>query len=808
MNRKLLLAVGLVCFLYTSFAQTELIGNGGFEAGTLDPWVGSGAGVAVGSNPANAHSGSRYLTMGAFSSANQLVTQDFTVPTNTAAAVLSYFWAVLSDNNATLDQLQVLIVNSNHTALLATVDTESNGSFKGAYFPKTFDLTPFVGQTIQLRFAMLGSVNSQMTTFFIDDVSVLAGTAANVPINNSFANRIALTNASVTTAAANTFASKEPGEPNHADNAGGHSVWWKWTAPAIGTVTIDTGGSTFSTLLGVYTGTTLSNLTEIASDDGFSRRETLTRVKFAVTPGTEYQIAVDGFDGLFGNIVLNVKFTPDTKAPVVTFTSPVNNAKVTNSTLVVKGKATDALGVGLVQFRLENAAGTNDYQPATGTNVWSATVSNLVPGLNTIRVRAFDTSSNVSPAVSRSFKFVVVSPLTLNTSGTGTVLPNLNGQLLEVGKTYTVTAKPGAGFLFSNWTGNAQSSLSRLQFVMQSNMVLQANFIPNPFIPIAGTYQGLFYDTNGVAAQSSGFFSLRLQNTGAFSVKAITRGKSLPLSGKFNISGFYSNGIARPGQSPLALQLQLDLNGNTISGTLSDATGSAELFGNRAVYSTTSPAPQAGKYTVLLPGSETSETAPGGDSFGAVTVSTAGGVSFGGMAADGTKLTQKTFVSAQGQWPLFFSLNKGSSVMIGWLTITNLGTNQIDGLVSWIKTPQVGAKFYAGGFTNETSALGSQYLTNGLPSLNIQTGMVWLANGNLPQSFTNEVVLGANNKAVGTTNATSLTITTSSGLFKGTVPNPATGQVIPVNGVVLQLQNFGGGAFLGTNQVGRVRLEE
>jgi hypothetical protein len=86
--------------------------------------------------------------------------------------------------------------------------------------------------------------------------------------------------------------------------------------------------------------------------------------------------------------------------------------------------------------------------------------------------------------------------------------------------------------------------------------------------------------------------------------------------------------------------------------------------------------------------------------------------------------------------------------------------------------------------------------------------MVWLANGNLPESFTNEVVLGANNKAVGTTNATSLTITTSSGLFKGTVFNPATGKAIPANGVVLQLQNFGGGAFPGTNQIGRVRLEE
>src|SRR5262245_18202018 len=180
------------------------------------------------------------------------------------------------------------------------------------------------------------------------------------------------------------------------------------------------------------------------------------------------------------------------------------------------------------------------------------------------------------------------------------------------------------------------------------------------------------------------------------------------------------------------------------------------------------------------------------------------------MAADGTTLVQKTFVSAQWQWPLFFSLYKGSGVMIGWMTITNLSNNHIDGAVSWIKPPQVGAKFYAGGFTSETSALGSPYkFTNGVPILNIQTGMAWVANGNLPQSFTNEVAFtNTNTRATGTTNTTGLTITSSSGLFKGTVPNPVSGKAITVNGVVLQLQNFGSGAFLGTNQIGRVRLEQ
>src|SRR5262245_16760802 len=126
MNRKIFLMGGLICFCCGVFGQTQMITNGGFEATIFAPWDFQGAGATVGSDPLNAHSGSRYATMGSQPLANQTITQDFFVPTNTAAAVLSYFWAVVSSDTTGLDQLQVLIVNSNHTSILATVDTESN----------------------------------------------------------------------------------------------------------------------------------------------------------------------------------------------------------------------------------------------------------------------------------------------------------------------------------------------------------------------------------------------------------------------------------------------------------------------------------------------------------------------------------------------------------------------------------------------------------------------------------------------------------------------------------------------------------
>src|SRR5205807_419483 len=101
---------------------------------------------------------------------------------------------------------------------------------------------------------------------------LLASRAAQAQVNNNFANAIPLTGPTVTTTGSNVGANKERFEPNHGGNNGGASVWWTWTAPAAGVTTIDTSGSSFNTLLGVYTGNSLGGfgqpgLTGIAGND-------------------------------------------------------------------------------------------------------------------------------------------------------------------------------------------------------------------------------------------------------------------------------------------------------------------------------------------------------------------------------------------------------------------------------------------------------------------------------------------------------------------------------------------------------------
>jgi len=54
----------------------------------------------------------------------------------------------------------------------------------------------------------------------------------------------------------------------------------------------------------------------------------------------------------------------------------------------------------------------------------------------------------------------------------------------------------------------------------------------------------------------------------------------------------------------------------------------------------------------------------------------------------------------------------GRGLLLGWLTFTNRATDDLAGLVSWIKPTKPLTKYYPGGFTNESVALGCRYDTN------------------------------------------------------------------------------------------------
>jgi hypothetical protein len=144
-----------------------------------------------------------------------------------------------------------------------------------------------------------------------------------VPANNNFANRITVTGSNTTVTGSNLGANREPGEPLHRGYYGGSSVWWRWTSPGPGFVTLDTIGSLCDTILAVYTGSTLAELAEIAADDNSGGTDYYNSlITFPTKGNVTYQIAVDGYDGDAWDLRLRVRFTPASYGLTVTTNPP------------------------------------------------------------------------------------------------------------------------------------------------------------------------------------------------------------------------------------------------------------------------------------------------------------------------------------------------------------------------------------------------------------------------------------------------------------------------------------------------------
>ncbi len=234
------------------------------------------------------------------------------------------------------------------------------------------------GQTVS---AIMNSIVSSVDNLTADDITGaqnLYGPPGGAPANDNFASAVTLTltNNAVTVTGTNVNATKQTGEPLHAGNSGGRSVWWKWTAPGAGPVNLDTRGSYFDTTLAVYTGSALTSLTAIASNDDLSATPHVqaSAVTFSAASGTTYLIAVDGFNNNDSNgadtagITLNLAFTPSGPTLPVITTQPASAIVTAGNTLSFSVVAT----------------GADSYQwQFNGTNIGGATsatysISNVI----------------------------------------------------------------------------------------------------------------------------------------------------------------------------------------------------------------------------------------------------------------------------------------------------------------------------------------------------------------------------------------------------------------------------------------------
>ena len=174
----------------------------------------------------------------------------------------------------------------------------------------------------------------------------------------------------------------------------------------------------------------------------------------------------------------------DLQKPTVTISYPTKSLRVvTNGAVVLRGTAADNGTLNGVMYQLYTGEWTN----AVTTNVWKNWTAEYSPvsGLNTARVYSVDMQGNISATSTVVFTYAPGAIMQVQTNGAGTVKPDYDGQMLEIGKSYTMTAKAAAKTsVFTNWTCSTGADVvikkTKITFEMQSNLVLTANFSSLP----------------------------------------------------------------------------------------------------------------------------------------------------------------------------------------------------------------------------------------------------------------------------------------------------------------------------------------
>ena len=494
--------------------------------------------------------------------------------------------------------------------------------------------------------------------------------------------------------------------------------------------------------------------------------------------------------------------------PTLTISSPKTNQKLGNALFTVSGTARGNRGIVETWYQINS----NGWALAAGTSNWSAGVT-LSPGTNSVSAYAVDANGNDSLTNKVKFLYIITSPITLSTNGNGRITPNLSGQSLNIGEDYTVTAIAGKGQVFSNWTGSISATANPLTFLMQSNMALQASFIPSPFVGPHGIYNGLFFTTNSVTEETAGMLrSLNLGPMGTYSGTLLIAGRRYDISGGFNVYGQASINIPRTSKQGGALDVEMILNWGDppqITGTISGANGSpwvANLVANRATNN------GSAEYTMLLLPEAFGPGLPPG--YGYVLITNHAGVfTLSGALSDGTSLTaasQTVPVAETGDIPVYDNLYGNTGLLLGWV---NIAGGAPSGYLEWIKKATRATALYTNGFTNLLTVQGSLW-TNPLAhtaAIDLAAGQLNVTGGTLLSPLSFSVAVSNNNtlaKLPGSpTNLLTGSIDPKTGLLTIKFGNGAGKATILGNGAVLQNITNAGGFFLGKTNAGSILLQ-
>jgi phospholipase C len=161
--------------LTISGASTNLITNGGFETGNFTGWTKGGADTPEVST-AQVESGKYSALLGRTAApevnGNSYIIQKIAIPSSATKVTLNfYYWPATNDTISYAYQ-EVLILNTSGKALAQVLKVADNGR---GWKEVTYDLTSYVGETIEIYFGVHGNgYSSDYIYMYVDNVSVTA----------------------------------------------------------------------------------------------------------------------------------------------------------------------------------------------------------------------------------------------------------------------------------------------------------------------------------------------------------------------------------------------------------------------------------------------------------------------------------------------------------------------------------------------------------------------------------------------------------------------------------------------------------
>ena len=370
--------------------------------------------------------------------------------------------------------------------------------------------------------------------------------------------------------------------------------------------------------------------------------------------------------------------------------APGEGASMPEGAVVISGTTSGSPSAASVQISVENAGGSSTWIAASGTASWSASLNNLAPGTNTLRVRSLAGDGTVLAQQSRAVFYSVMRPITVRVVGSGNVGKFDGTTLRELTHNYTITATPDADWLFAGWSGSWSGAQPVRTFTMEVGIDATATFIPNPFLPLRGLYSGLI---GGVSDDhgSRGLLRLQLGGLGGFSGRVFFGGQSYVAAGQFDLSGKAVVALARDGTVPLKLKLTLDPAGK-ITGVVKDGTTFINLAATPARQTGDTIAAYAGTYSFTLAAdpANTDPAVPHTDGSGTAVIGADGLATISGTLADGRPFSRAAWLAADGTLAFYSPLNSGAGSLTGMLTFTASPQTAVSGALRWHKPARAG----------------------------------------------------------------------------------------------------------------------